>query len=839
MIIIHQAIYGDVSGAYALIKTSLNDTKEAKRICNITDMRERPDSTIDWSPNVRGFKFGEYYLLIKSLKDDSPNVRKGRIYSHALIVQLSDLENINDLKILITQLQNSINPNENLQPIIYNKDDEKHLSIHSGTRESCVISSITKLDNYNNCIAWIGKEGYENIIIKIWNNSPVHLRSRLHFGTYFNPKEVNPEYINIVCIPSIVSLHWDSFGYKTITTEEKSKLSSPIELLLAGNKETSKELLDFIEDSSIEIHDYYELEYCNNILNCINNLPNINKLAEVLPSLNQYYNISIDTQNGSDHKAKILAKVIDLFPKYNIEEVCQLRNIRWESVENGREQISIALEEWINKSLTLNKLPDSIFGINDLLLNPTTTWFDKLIYKLIKQYFLNFSKYSVADFWKIIATNKEVANKVLNDLPSDTTYELAITESIPSKLDKIAIDLLEKFAIKNEWAKLFIAINLIKSDINTLLDSLLNNFKNIKPTDIDYLIEKVDNAVIIDFITTKSSIPLLAAGTKILLRNKSLFSNFNASNETWVTLWVEHLNHGGLVTDPLIESKTNIYHIYDLIISNKLNCNQLLNYLSKSTLSDLTFYENKFTLINKLTIDVIDGFRINTIRGTLLGLINNSIPYSLETMSGFDGKLIFKVIKQLVKQSEITISDAINLFNIVSSLNQDDFLELITSFDLIETDAKNAGILIRKRKWTFVANKYFSHLPTGENTYLLEECKELLSIFNRFTFDTRKYLNSRNDDSKSIKQFEDVWQILTKECYKLYPSGPTQNGIWISAGGDNSDLLSRASGKEIWTEAIQGLKTNKYKNITIETLLNTILEENPRNKNIIDLINKI
>ena len=95
---VHQAIYGDKNGAYALLKTSLTDIELAKRICNATDLLDRPSSGYLAQSVFRGFALNDIYIFIKSFPDDDPSVRKGRVLSHVLIVEKNGLNEINDLE---------------------------------------------------------------------------------------------------------------------------------------------------------------------------------------------------------------------------------------------------------------------------------------------------------------------------------------------------------------------------------------------------------------------------------------------------------------------------------------------------------------------------------------------------------------------------------------------------------------------------------------------------------------------------------------------------------------------------------------------------------------------
>ena len=81
-ITIHQAICGEQNKSWELLRTTLIDNSLAKKIAFQTDLQDSPPSGLKWIPVIRGFLFGDFFLLIKTYTDNSPDVRNGRVFSH-------------------------------------------------------------------------------------------------------------------------------------------------------------------------------------------------------------------------------------------------------------------------------------------------------------------------------------------------------------------------------------------------------------------------------------------------------------------------------------------------------------------------------------------------------------------------------------------------------------------------------------------------------------------------------------------------------------------------------------------------------------------------------------
>ena len=92
MIIIHQAIYGEVQGktsGHDLLAASDEKNELFRRVSGHTDLADRPEGGVLSSSVVRGLFTEDHFLLIKTFPDKSPGLRSGRVFSHALFIPTS------------------------------------------------------------------------------------------------------------------------------------------------------------------------------------------------------------------------------------------------------------------------------------------------------------------------------------------------------------------------------------------------------------------------------------------------------------------------------------------------------------------------------------------------------------------------------------------------------------------------------------------------------------------------------------------------------------------------------------------------------------------------------
>jgi len=246
-IIIQQAIYGEHNKAWELLKTTLVDSDVAKKIAFKTDLQDSPPSGIPWQPVIRGFPFDDYYLLVKTYPDTSPDVRPGRVFSHCLGIAKKDLHDIGDLKQLLAHFKDSIDKSIFLERITYHEKTESTPTIRESLkpRFNKAIRGFTNLENHNSTIIWIGQEDYEEVICRFWQLLTPEQRAIFNFGINFNTSEIPTGKINFITTPeNIENKFWDS-GFCVISKNDSIALTGFFEKFLAGDIEASERLNTF------------------------------------------------------------------------------------------------------------------------------------------------------------------------------------------------------------------------------------------------------------------------------------------------------------------------------------------------------------------------------------------------------------------------------------------------------------------------------------------------------------------------------------------------------------------------------------------------------------------
>ena len=112
---IEQAIYGEGRGGHGLRVAS-----GAGRLFNELEPHlDLPDTAppgVKWSPFLRGFPFGEHYILARTFADPNAS-RTGLVLTHAIVAPLGEMSALNDLRPLLALLIQTPRLDESILPI--------------------------------------------------------------------------------------------------------------------------------------------------------------------------------------------------------------------------------------------------------------------------------------------------------------------------------------------------------------------------------------------------------------------------------------------------------------------------------------------------------------------------------------------------------------------------------------------------------------------------------------------------------------------------------------------------------------------------------------------------
>lgn len=819
---IHQALFGDKNDSLSLLKTSHPDEKLAYKICNSTDLSDRGQN---WSPAIRGFSFEDNYILLKTYSDTSPQVRQGRVFSHALIIEKKDISRINNLEVLYDHFQNEMNKDLDIQPIIYSDRE------FSGTIDKDrIIKAAEGLLNEEQ-IVWIGQDNFPNAIATLWKNFKATSRFEFKFGINFNPTSVSNQ--NIVCTPDFLLPKWQNTNFCVVDKEDKvTKPSQAALFLVSGDK--NSDFYSFLEQIGYEPISLKQLSLLERGLDTFTSLESNNDFNEVF----NLFNILNTNKNTSEVKndliVKVIQRLIQIIPNAGSQSINALRKLKLtKELVILKTELEEAIRNWFE-----NKLFDSNFNLtNDtgkvlgnIIANDSEEWWINTVKNQLKTFFSEWKKeyapfvikWLNGDLQNIIKALSEFFNSV-KEIENDLQTQLALPSNNLNDIE------FKKFCLKNKWFVLHARV-LINSKANNIVEEQLSiDSKDIKG--LKLISENISRVLFLESAIKNNDDRLNVISGSLIIKDRKLLSEMNISIANWQKILVEVIKIEPVLSKLFKKPYQDfLFPVFDTLIDGNHVENDLLSLLSKTEYRDIKEYPHRKVLWELLGVDVKENFISATVK---------SISANIDFLEAEYEDAIKKKINSdefvdfFIKANKSDVGKIVNLFikfDIYDEKSLYMFLQQInTTFNSI--DAQKLGKLVYNKKWRNCLSIIQSKAVNNQSFKIaFQDCCGLLS-FLAYGNAVWQGLITKVDISNS-----DWWQSLEDLLCKLYPEGPIDNKIWKRAGGDESELQHKSTGKEMWRNALHKLNNGGTKKTSINNLLIETKKDFPNNNDLNILI---
>ena len=735
--IIHQAIYGDKSGAYSLLCTSFPDLEVAKRLCNTTDIIDRPASGVLTLPVFRGFSVGCYFLFIKSFPDNDPAVRKGRVLSHALIVAEDDIDRLNDLEALFSYFPDVPRKNLNLLPIEVSLDGFFHQGVvKQASQEAYAINSLLSHSDYQNTIAWTEEDRFFHFIENIWSRLDGAMRYKLKLGASFNPVNLSFEDVNIVYLPEGNNNKWKNAGVCIVDENSVDNLISPSSFFLAGVDDHAAPLENLIKSFGLTLNDIEDFAYLEKILPTYQNLSadtSLTKLVVLCDLLSKYSpNENISSREKSELLEKVLSRIEDASP----DQVSKLKAPNWDGFPSARQLIGNQVSSWVTKKLSNSD--SSVSSLIQAAYTPieSSNWWNKAVMSSFAEGLKNWVPFHASVLWSCFLGNADLVKTMGKCIPITEQAERDLVLAWTKPDSKLAIAL-QKLAKKRNWLSLHAKSVLVDMTFDEAIecqleiDNDMNHFKALH----EMASSAPDNKFVRSAVKFGDSRLIKIAGEKVS-KAASLLKGLDVENSRWREIWLESLKLRGTSSPWSGVKKPSkvLYALLDLIIRGETINDALVLALSQATPNDLSKYEHREELWEFLPDKTKAGFIEATTFNTLRLLKSDDHIYNLEKdiLRHLEDPLTFT---KVIKDQSIDLLTKLKIFSELPNSQEMGLSALINDNSFSSENSRLLGKLISGRKWIKSAKLVKNEETSRKDLSLaLEQCKSIIpkdwSIFS-------------------------------------------------------------------------------------------------------------
>lgn len=825
MITIQQAIYGEIPGktkGHDLLAATDKQREFFRHVSGKTDLADRPQGGILNKPIVRGFFTDDHFLLVKNFPDRSQEVRSARVFAHVLFIRKADLHKVTHISQLFRSHMSDIHKEAEMPLLEYNPLDLNNLSGAVRGREEAATNALLQQKNF----VWLGERGYWDFIDRIWPQLPLEAKYKMRIGAAFSPAYLKDENLNIVYIPAEAKQLWERHHFSVLDTHKSELLQSGAAHWLLGNSQEASDFQALIDDfepkiSSIDL--LSRLQNHGKVYHRLDQKPQLNRMLVLSDFISR---VNPNEKSGSKGKSRLIAAILQAIPVAKIDHIKALNYQSWKGFNNAKEIASTALHKWLSKNLLAEK--NAKYGGSILiqaLENGTSNWWSETVLDYINGRLKNRQDSDAKILWEWMIEEPVLISKHAIWLPDDAENELS--QKLP-KLDATTAESVVKMTTEKGWFLLHAKVAAQHYSPSEAIEAQLRIDTDDKHTEaIEALSKCINDSSFVTVAATHTDVRLHRIAGKLIAGNGKLLKGMKIDSEGWQDCWEAAIEEGGQVWSGIRNPQQTLFEILDHMLGGNSFSEILIKAMSTSNFSSLKDYPCRSSIWPYIPVNARQGF----IKATIIDMIDELISGQMKN-TDLEPELQKGIRsvenqQQIIGSQSISLSNKIQLLKILPGLSEQQALKLILENHFTQAEAEILGGLVSQKRWMLLANNLYDlRIQRRDLVPALLKCTSLLNFFQRL------YLSATGLKTDGISK-EEWWNEFLTISMQLYPFGPEQDGLWLSAGGDLSEINATGSGRHKWSHAIQIIRNNGKPNI--KKLLKKMLETYSNNETLKNL----
>lgn len=843
-IIIHQSLCGENSKkAWDLLQTTMPDISIARSIAFKTDLQDQAGG-VAWKPTIRGFLQDDYFLLIKTFPDKSSDVRQGRVFSHVLLISKKDIDSVADIGSLFKYLPIEIDKSLSIAPIKFNPKELSGIVLPNGFQErfNKAIYGFKKASDFKNTIIWVGEENFEQAVFRFWQVLSPSEKETLNIGIYFNVVAIPEGKLNFITTPENIESKFLNGGFCLIRRNDTQILTDISEQFLAGDISAGQRIKIFQDALEIKQLSRAEIDKIAIVIKTFEEIDSTEDLKKLNTLSHIIAEYSPEEKKGSVFKEKLVDKISKLIENGDVTDIPLVKKFNLKSFRDSETKLTIAVNNWLDNNLfsvAKTKKDDFATLFCQLRESTTSNWWTKLIGDRIKTFLTRINSESATIVFNWLKSDFETFKNIHSSIDSSKESENHFISQLPTNYDKSTFATFKEFAVKQSWYKFHSTLLIQEHPFELAIAEQLEVDTDYDSLDgIEIIIKGVKPKTIIDFTISNGDKRLIEIAGKLCRAEPSELERIDFTNVHWQEVWLNSIANGNKILDGFKEPQKKVFKLFDSIIDGNTINQQLLEKISDTEYGNILNYKKRENLWSKFPSALQTKFLAKTASALLESLSKDS-TVEIPTDRILSDYIVKYAISDFLYYNRGNIKSAIPIFNKFNQLSENNLRDYVNNYsgNIDIVDATQLGKLVYSRRYSNVANAIHYKSNSYNNWKVaLNECYLLLGVFTQMSIAWLGLI-------KDVKITEDQWwNALTEIACKLYGGGPKENKIWTEADGEEYDLLTIGTGKELWIAALRKLRNGGCQGITVDKLLNKMMKEHKRNeelKTINDLKSKI
>lgn len=574
MIVIHQAIYGEVLGktsGHDLLAASDEKSELFRRVSGYTDLADRPDGGILSGPVVRGFFAEDHFLLIKTFPDKSPELRSGRVFSHALFIPKADLHRVCNLSSVFQYHLPGIQKDAKMNTLEHESPETVKTKGAVDGREAAATNFLLK----NEPFVWLGEEGYWEWVARIWPNLPIGVKKMLKIGAAFSPSYINNENLNLLYIPEDSKTLWERHSFRVLGKGESQTVQSSAAYWLAGDTKKAAPFEILLNDFAPTIDSMEKLKRLEDHGKTYHQIDKNPGLNYLLVLANFISKVSPNERAGIKGKNRLVTAILQAIPNAPVTLFKALIYQSWKGFPDARTSASDAARAWLMDHLLQGKEAKECGGvIVEALEAETKNWWVKTVLDYVKKRLKKRQPNDGSILWQWMKNEPSLIVQHTSWLPDDAEKDLI--PKIPQMEIAVAEAVLD-MAEQKGWlvlhakvaAQCYSAEKAIQAQlrIDTDEDHIVG---------IDALSESIGGSSFVPVAACHTDARLHRIAGKLIAGNSKLLNGIDIASEGWQLCWQAAIEQGSEVWSGIFNPKNTLFEILDHLLAGKAFSETLL-----------------------------------------------------------------------------------------------------------------------------------------------------------------------------------------------------------------------------------------------------------------------
>ena len=791
---IEQALYGDYRGGHSLLASS-GDDEISTGIVHRLDLPDTAPPGIEWSPFLRGFPYGNQYVLSRTFRDASAS-RGGMVFSHALLARLDEIVEMSDLGPLLSLLATS----DRKRPKATTVEVER---AQTRVRKAAELVEIAEalVASGRLPVVRLGHVGFEDLVVALWTYLLPEIRRGFAFRLSFDPRDlVETPIPALVCTPQAMAARWSE--YLVIRSVSRREAVSLAAATLSGDGKGAA-LCEFMQQIGVKPGTFSDLRLLEQAYRLDIGEATLERRVGAMRLIEK---LSSDADVGKDGRDIRVRQLCDLVRAARAEEIRLLRNVRFAAFPlPGR--IWKALGTWVEE----NSYPqDQDVEMLSVLEDATSSdaavkeWRTAVLDGLADATRSPRSAFPRA-FWRWLRIRPEIVAAVFRHIPAEAKVEERLVSGTPRNLDEAAAETLATDALSRGWLRLHGAVlsaSCSTSDaarrqvaVDTdpaFVEGLRSALRRAKPVELVECALKIEDP----------RLPRLAG--EVVAKHPRLLADVDFTAIKAQATWREALTIDPESWKGPADPPAAFHSILDCLLDRGETDTLLIERLSHTPVADLGTYQRRSGIWSRVGGVALQNLLATTASGWLRESANVGVPfvpdYDLQTAILKDGEFE-QTLDALTPNS---VGAAIRIVASLNRYEEQRFLRLIENVIsrtamLATADAEAIGRLVLERRCGDTAAFLVLQYRSGRSDVRpsLRECYDLLNFWDRITLPLRPVSE------------REKWEGFQELAVELYPGGPDDIGLWERAGGDDADLSTKENGRTRWWKAVRDIRNGR------------------------------